>query len=45
LPEAEELVDTAAMTFARLQSASPFKNGCFHVVIRSARRAFLCGPI
>jgi len=35
--------DTIAMTYARYQIAPPGEYGCFHVVTRSVRRAFLCG--
>jgi len=35
--------DTGVMTYARSQIAPPGEFGCFHVVSRCVRRAFLCG--
>jgi len=34
---------TGGMTYARSQIAPPGEYGCFHVVTRCVRRAFLCG--
>jgi len=36
-------MDTVPMTYARSQIAPPGEYGCFHVVTRCVRRAFLCG--
>jgi hypothetical protein len=38
-----QIADTVTMTYARSQIAPPGEYGCFHVVIRCVRRAFLCG--
>jgi|GEM_PF-4212321 len=35
--------NAVAMTYARSQIAPPGEYGCFHVVTRCVRRAFLCG--
>jgi len=35
--------DTVAMTYARSQIAPSREYGCFHIVTRCVRRAFLCG--
>ena len=37
------IADTVPMTYARSQIAPPGEYGCFHVVTRCVRRAFLCG--
>jgi len=37
------IADTIPMTCARSQIAPPGEFGCFHVVTRCVRRAFLCG--
>jgi len=42
---AGRLADTASMTYARSQIAPLGEYGCFHVVTRCVRRAFLCARI
>ena len=39
------IADTVTMTYARSQIAPPGEYGCFHVVTRCVRRAFLCGSV
>ena len=43
MANADRLGDTVIMTYARSQIAPPGDFGCFHVVTRCVRRAFLCG--
>ena len=43
MAQAGRLGDTGFMTYARSQIAPPGEYGCFHVMTRCVRRAFLCG--
>jgi len=43
MANASRLVDTVSMTCARSQIAPPGEYGCFHVMTRCVRRAFLGG--